>query len=141
MSNKNIVRLTESDLKKVIIESIKKVLSEGKYTNNKPYFLNQDYNGNMYEVLPGQKAKGMFDDREEMEEYLDDLDLSDLGYSPEETEEFKRNTREKEEKRFKHNDRLTKYGWGGPQWGEHGDTVRAVQQRAQRLQKIQNKRY
>lgn len=136
-TKKNTIKLTEGELKKIISESVKRVLNEGKYINNKPYFLNQDYNGDMYEVLPGQKAKGMFDSREDMEEYLEDLDLSDLGYSPEETEEFKKRTREKEEKRFKHNDRLDKYGWGGPQWGEHGDTVRVAQQRAKRLQKLQ----
>lgn len=136
---KNIIRLTESELKKIISESVENILKEGKYIDNKPYFYNQDYKGDMQEVLPGQRAKGMFDDREEMEEYLSDLDLSDLGYSPEETEEFKKRTRDSEEKRFKHNDRLEKYGWGGPQWGEHGDIIRAIQQRAQRLQKLQNK--
>jgi hypothetical protein len=43
MSKKNTIRLTESDLKRVISESVKKVLNEGSVVNNK-----DDYFGNLY---------------------------------------------------------------------------------------------
>ena len=116
---KRTVRLTESELKRVITESVKNILSEGKYENNKPYFYNQGYNGDMLEVVPGEKARGNYDDYEEMEKELNDLDLSDLGYTPEKAEEFKKRELDYEKERFKHNDRLKKYN--GPYDNEYGE--------------------
>lgn len=131
---KRTVRLTESELKHIITESVNKIL-EGKYTQNKPYFFNYDAMGDSYEVAPGQKARGQFDDRAEMEEVFNNLDMSDLGYTPDETEAFKEKTRKKEEKRFKHNDRLEKYnGAYSPNFGESRDFQRTLQQRGLRKQ-------
>ena len=38
--NKKLIRLTESDLHKIVKESVERILNEGKYTNNNPYFGN-----------------------------------------------------------------------------------------------------
>lgn len=51
---KNTIRLTESELKKVITESIKKVLNEGKTVNNKRIF-----SKGFDLAKPGDKATGV----------------------------------------------------------------------------------
>ena len=38
MAKKQVIRLTESDLHRIIKESVNKILSEGKTVNNKPFF-------------------------------------------------------------------------------------------------------
>ena len=41
--NKKRIRLTESDLHRIVKESVEKVLKEGKVVNNKPYFLSREH--------------------------------------------------------------------------------------------------
>lgn len=48
-------KLTESDLRKVIEETVKNVLKEGKYVNNKPFFTSPFGN-----IKPGQSITGSY---------------------------------------------------------------------------------
>jgi hypothetical protein len=48
------INITESELKQIIVESVKKVLTEGKTINNKPYFPYE--HGNRF-VNPGEEIR------------------------------------------------------------------------------------
>ena len=57
--NKKLIRLTESDLHRIIKESVKKII-EGKKVNNKPYFYKfpspyDDYFGGYPSYKPGEE--------------------------------------------------------------------------------------
>lgn len=51
MNNKQIVRLTENDLHKIVKESVDRVLKEGKKTNNKKDYFRKMYDDNGEEYL------------------------------------------------------------------------------------------
>ena len=56
MYRKNRIRLNESQLRRIVKESVKRVLLEGKNINNKPFFKKYDDNGTFRDVYPHEFA-------------------------------------------------------------------------------------
>jgi len=58
MKKKQVIRINENQLKQIVMESVKKVLNEGKKVNNNPYF-DEYYSGNGgpkgRKIKPGEK--------------------------------------------------------------------------------------
>lgn len=52
MTEKQTIRLNESQLKQIVTESVKRALLEGKYINNKPFFKKYDDNDTFRDVYP-----------------------------------------------------------------------------------------
>ena len=58
---KNVVKLNESQLKRIVAESVKKVLKEWEYNRNEGWFLYTEINNDGAEVLRISDNRGDFD--------------------------------------------------------------------------------
>ena len=53
MKKKQVIRINENQIRKIVTESVKRVLKEGKLVNNKPFFKNDNIGGK--DILPGDE--------------------------------------------------------------------------------------
>ena len=111
----------------------KNKIKEGKTINNKYYFRNQDYKGDQYEVIPGQKVRTHIDNQDELEQEIKDMKDEGVPY------DYIENFKQEQEKILKHNDRRSKYGsFFIPMYGDSGEIYRTVTQKKQREKNREN---
>lgn len=108
--SKRRIKLTESDLHNIIKESVKKILSEGKTVNNKPFFSRGGRN-----MRPGKSLSGSYLEGNEFLRQKGYKDFYD-AYAAVRRGELDKNTFDKWYDEHmtavnKHNDRL-EYNWG-----------------------------
>ena len=118
--SKRTVRLTESDLKNIIKESVERILNEGKTVNNKLIF--DKYNGKE-KAKPGERTDShpLFpnDDYFQNFGYDNEDDFMKKTIGQRDIETIKRINGNFEDGVIKHNDRLSKYDeMGKPKFGE-----------------------